>query len=65
MSQHGRWVEVRIIDQFNSHDILFKEKAKLDREDDVRQLFDRARLKGMDRKKTDAEENKEFLFRED
>lgn len=64
MSGNGRWVEIRIIDQFNNHDILFKGKARLDREEDVDELLFNARIKGMDRVISEAERNKRFLFEE-
>lgn len=63
--QHGRgrFVEIKIVDQFNSHDIIFKEKARTDDADAVRRLLAAAKLKGLEPETESVEAaNRRFLF---
>lgn len=61
----GRFVEIKIVDQFNSHDIIFKERARTDDPDGVRRLLSNARLRGLEESVREEEANRRFLFGED
>lgn len=44
----GQFVEIKITDQQNSHDILFKGRARTDKTEEMKSLFLAATHKGLD-----------------
>lgn len=45
---YGRFVQIKIFEQYNSHDVIFKRKAKIDNPEQLRSLFREAEMKGLD-----------------
>lgn len=54
----GRFLEIKIIDQFNSHDIIFQGKARMDDKKKILELLRLGELRGLE-----ENDNKEYLFK--
>ena len=63
---NGQYVEIRLIDGHNKHEILFKGKARVDDTVEITRLLNNCRLRDVlsnfDR---EAVDNREFLFGDD
>ncbi len=44
----GGFIEVKITEQYNSHDVIFKKKARLNDPEEVRRLLKDAEHKGLE-----------------
>lgn len=63
MKGFGKMVYVKIVDQFNSHDVLFEGRARINYPEELEDLFRNAQKKGFpDFPMSDEELNRDFLF---
>lgn len=62
VSGFGKMVEIKIVDQFNSHDILFKGHARVNYPEELEALFSAARKKGFPDFPREGDLNHEYLF---
>lgn len=61
---NGTYVEIRLIDGFNHHEVLFKGRARVDDDREVLRLVNNAKLRGAFSDMA-HDDNRKFLFGDD
>ena len=62
LSSH--YIEIRLIDGQNAHDVLFKGKARIDDTDGIKKLLNAAKLCDAFDEMNNKQETNHFLFRQ-